>query len=72
MHVLSEMMTARGDLAHSLEYPGVMVPFPALVAHPGRNVLNDNQRFPVPEVFTSPLGFQVSLAAERAELTCHI
>lgn len=47
-HVLGKLITACGDLTHSLEYQGVVVPFPALVAHPGRNVLNDNQRFAVP------------------------
>ena len=71
-HVLSELITVYGDLTHPLENPGVMVPFPALVTHPSRNVLDDNQRFPMPEVFTSPLRFQVALAAERADLTGHI
>jgi hypothetical protein len=70
--VLSELITVYGDLTHPLENPGVMVPFPTLVTYPSRNVLNDNQRFPMPEVFTSPLRFQVSLAAERTDLTCHI
>ena len=71
-HVLGKLIASRRDLTHSLKYPGVVVAFPALVAHPSMNILDDNQGFPVPEVFTSPLGFQMSLAAERAELTCHI
>ncbi len=71
-HVLGELITVYGDLTHSLENTGVMVPFTTLVTHPSRNVLNDNHRFPMPEVFTSPLRFQVPLAAERADLAGHI
>ena len=62
-HVLGELITVCGNLTHSLENSGVMVSFPALVTHPSRYVLNDNQRFPMPEVFTSPLRLQASLAA---------
>ena len=71
-HVLGELIAVRGNLTHSLENSGVMVPFPALTSHPSRYVLDDNQRSPMPEVFTPPLRFQLSLAAERADLTCHI
>ena len=71
-HVLCELIAVCGNLTHSLENSGVMIPFPALTAHPRGNVLNDNQRFPMPEIFTAPLRFQLSLAAKRADLTCHI
>ena len=71
-HMLGELIAVCGNLTHSLENSGVMVPFPALTAHPRGNVLDDNQRSPMPEVFTPPLRFQLSLAAERADLACHI
>jgi drug/metabolite transporter (DMT)-like permease len=70
--VFGELIALRGDLAHSLENSGVMVALAALVAYPRGHVLNDNQRFPMPEVFTSALRCQAAGAAARASLTFHI
>ncbi len=71
-HALGELVTVGSDVAHPLVYTGMMVPLPALVTHPGGNVLNNHERIAVPEVFTPLLRFQVPFAAQGANLAGHI
>jgi len=67
--MLRDSITARLYFTHSLENAGVMVALAALIAHPRRHVLDDNQVVPVPKVFTSALRRQAADAAPGADLT---
>ena len=69
--MLGELCTARGDLTHSLVNTGMVVPFPAPVTHPSRNILNNDEGFAVSKVFAAPLRFQMPLTAESANFACH-
>jgi hypothetical protein len=67
--VFGDSTAACRYLTHSLENSGVMVALAALIAHPRGHVVNDNQPFPMPEVFTPPFRCQAANAAPGTDLT---
>lgn len=70
--MFGELLAMSRDQAHLFIHAGMVAPFAAFSTNPGRNVLDNNERLAVPEVFAFPPCFQTSFTTADAHLTCQI
>jgi hypothetical protein len=56
-YVLSKLVAVFRDLTHFFIDTSVVISLPALITHPGRNVLDNHERIFAPEILTSLLCF---------------
>lgn len=70
--MFSELIAVSSNLTHLFVDTSVVIALSAFVAHPGRDILDNDERRTVPKVFAALRRFQGSPTTSNTNLTCHI